>query len=145
MAVNPMMEQARVNGMNSAIKGLNQAAQDVAELNVDRVGGEATHACAPKVAEQADALLDLQLYERQVQAKKLSEMKSEKIRESSSVDAGTRAGRHPEDLRGRVATRVRRRTGDGRRRPGRHTGQSGLTQPATGARSAVSIVERRRE
>ena len=68
MAVNPMMEQARVNGMNSAIKGLNQAAQDVAELNVDRVGDEATHACAPKVAEQADALLDLQLYERQVHA-----------------------------------------------------------------------------
>ena len=68
MAVNPMMEQARVNGMNSAIKGLNQAAQDVAELNVDRVGDEATHAPATGAAEQADALLDLQLYERQVQA-----------------------------------------------------------------------------
>ena len=68
MAVNPMMEQARVNGMNSAIKGLNQAAQDVAELNVDRIGDEAAPASAPEVAEQADALLDLQLYERQVQA-----------------------------------------------------------------------------
>ena len=68
MAVNPMMEHARVSGMNSAIKGLNQAAQDVAELNVDRVGEGATDAPAPGSSERADALLDLQLYQRQVQA-----------------------------------------------------------------------------
>ena len=42
MAVNPMMEgvmSTGVQGLNSALKGLNEAAQDVAELNVARNAG----------------------------------------------------------------------------------------------------------
>lgn len=64
MAVNPMMESARVNGLNSALKGLNRAAQEVAEFNVD----PATSSSRPASADQAEALLSLKLYQREAQA-----------------------------------------------------------------------------
>ena len=75
MAVNPMMEGARVNGLNSAIKGLNQAAQDVAELNVEAVANanDATGrlpaaADSNDIDDRAEALLNLRLYQREAQA-----------------------------------------------------------------------------
>jgi len=70
MAVNPMMEGVRnagLNGMSSAIKGMKHAAQEVAELNVSASApnGSRTHA---EVEDVMDALTQLKLYERQVQA-----------------------------------------------------------------------------
>jgi hypothetical protein len=78
MAVNPMMEGARVNGLNSAIKGMNQAAQDVTELNVDREAVASSgddRARMPELSDapgdvndRAEALVSLKLYQRQTQA-----------------------------------------------------------------------------
>lgn len=79
MAVNPMMESARVNGLNSAIKGMNQTAQDVAELNVDdevvavassKDGGRRPSVIdtANDVDDRDEALVSLKLYQREVQA-----------------------------------------------------------------------------
>lgn len=77
MAVNPMMEGARV-GLNSVIKGMNQAAQDVAELNVDReavASSKDSQAQLPSLSDSpdevddgAEALVSLKLYQRQAQA-----------------------------------------------------------------------------
>ena len=72
MAVNPMMEGAMstgVNGLNSALKGLNKAAQDVAELNVAPQGVSEPEAARPKdVEDAAEALVSLKLYQREAQA-----------------------------------------------------------------------------
>ena len=72
MAVNPMMEgamSAGVNGLNSALKGLNKTAQDVAELNVARDTTSEPAAARPKdVEDAAEALVSLKLYQRQAQA-----------------------------------------------------------------------------
>ena len=72
MAVNPMMEgvmSTGVQGLNSALKGLNEAVQDVAELNVARNAGWETQAERPETAnDAAEALVSLKLYQRQVQA-----------------------------------------------------------------------------
>lgn len=77
MAVNPMMDAARLS-LNSTIKGMNQAAQDVAELNVDadvvarskdahgRSG--AGRDSASDIDERAEALVSLKLYQREAQA-----------------------------------------------------------------------------
>ena len=77
MAVNPMMDGARLS-LNSAIKGMNQAAQDVAELNVDpdvaarskdaRGDSWAGKESASDIDERAEALVSLKLYQREAQA-----------------------------------------------------------------------------
>jgi flagellar hook protein FlgE len=67
-----MMEgamSAGVNGLNSALKGLNKTAQDVAELNVARGSMSEPAAARPKdVEDAAEALVSLKLYQRQAQA-----------------------------------------------------------------------------
>ncbi len=73
MAVNPMMESvmsAGVHGMNTALKGVQAAADEIADLNMT-----AREAAAPGSAPSdddvmglVDALTSLKLYERQVQA-----------------------------------------------------------------------------
>lgn len=70
MAVNPMMESvfnAGVNGMNSAIRGVKQAAQEVAELNETGSAEDASRTYAD-IEDVTDAITRLKLYERQVQA-----------------------------------------------------------------------------
>ena len=69
MAINPMMN-AGANGIQNGMRGLRQAAQDVAELNVaheletsDKVAER-----PDRVKDSAEAVTELQLYERQVQA-----------------------------------------------------------------------------
>lgn len=78
MAVNPMMQGVRVSGLNSALKGMNQAAQDVAELNVDNDPVARTKAAvepskpaadsANAGDDRAEALVSLKLYQREAQA-----------------------------------------------------------------------------
>ena len=69
MAVNPMMN-AGVNGIQNGMRGLKQAAQDVAELNVSHEvetnDGEVQR--ADRVEDTTEAVTDMKLYERQVQA-----------------------------------------------------------------------------
>lgn len=65
MAVNPMIS-AGANGIHIGIKGLQDTAQTVAEMNVQPADGS-----APRMAEHADvaeAMIDLKVYQRQVQA-----------------------------------------------------------------------------
>ena len=60
---------AGVNGLNSALKGLNKTAQDVAELNVARDSMSEPAPARPKdVEDAAEALVSLKLYQRQAQA-----------------------------------------------------------------------------
>lgn len=73
MAVNPMMESAHssgVNGMHAAFKGLKSAAREVAALNggPDKASSEAPASDSGDVQDAADALSQLKLYQRQVQA-----------------------------------------------------------------------------
>ncbi|MEZ5560683.1 MAG: hypothetical protein R3E86_19320 [Pseudomonadales bacterium] len=72
MPVNPMMEGVRaagVNGMHAAFKGLNQAAQEIADLNVvNREATEADRGSSEDSEDMADAAVRLKLYQRQVQA-----------------------------------------------------------------------------
>ena len=68
MAVNPMMTGA--NGIQSALKGMNNAAQEIAELNVNSNDGDSSEA-APQpggLDKMSDALVSLKIYSRQVQA-----------------------------------------------------------------------------
>ena len=73
MAVNPMIESAHssgVNGMQTALKGLKSAAHEVAALNggPEKAGSEAPRSGSFGVQDAADALSQLKLYQRQVQA-----------------------------------------------------------------------------
>jgi methyl-accepting chemotaxis protein len=78
MAVNPMMDGARgatdlrsagVNGINAGMNGMAHAAQEVAELNVrEPSGGAADSKGSGRLSDSADALTDLRIYQRQVQA-----------------------------------------------------------------------------
>lgn len=74
MAVNPIMSSGRgtvdafgagVQGIRAGMRGMDQAAQEIAELNVrDRSGAE-----PPASTEDAvNALVDLKVYKRDVQA-----------------------------------------------------------------------------
>jgi len=74
MAVNPIM-QAGVNGIQMGIKGLNRAAQDIADLNLDdraktAADNEVERQNKPteQVADAAEAIVDLRVHQRQVQA-----------------------------------------------------------------------------
>jgi flagellar hook protein FlgE len=76
MAVNPIM-QAGVSGVQAGLRGLNRTAQDIAELNVDegsaKVGAGDDGVVRPdrpadKLADASDALVELKLHKRQVQA-----------------------------------------------------------------------------
>jgi flagellar hook protein FlgE len=69
MAVNPMMN-AGVSGIQNGYRGLRQAAQDVAELNLEREADASDKRAEPSrdVQDAAQAITDLKLYERQVQA-----------------------------------------------------------------------------
>ena len=73
MAINPMMESARssgVNGMHAAFKGLKSAAREVAALNggPDNTSAKAPTSNSDDVQDAVDALSQLKLYQRQVQA-----------------------------------------------------------------------------
>ncbi len=66
MAVNPML--TGVNGIQSALKGMNIAAQEIAELNIDSEDGAGTAPRPNGLDEMSEALISLKLYSRQVQA-----------------------------------------------------------------------------
>ena len=68
MAVNPMMTGA--NGIQSALKGMNDAAKEIAELNLN-VNPDDASEDAPRpggLDAMSDALVSLKIYSRQVQA-----------------------------------------------------------------------------
>jgi hypothetical protein len=74
MAVNPIMSSGRgtidafgagVQGIRAGLRGMDHAAQEIAELNVrDPSGAEPTD----RLANAAEALVDLTIYKRNVQA-----------------------------------------------------------------------------
>lgn len=75
MAVNPMMDSTRstvdarsagVNGINAGLNGMAHAAQDVAELNLNE--SSARTSSSDRLSDTASALVDLRVYQRQVQA-----------------------------------------------------------------------------
>ncbi len=66
MAVNPML--TGVNGIQSALKGMNHAAQEIAELNVDSDDGADAAPRPTSLDEMSDSLISLKIYSRQVQA-----------------------------------------------------------------------------
>jgi len=75
MAVNPMMESALgagIRGVNSGLKGLTQAAQDVAELNLrERPADRAAPTQVPSGSDldsAVQALTSLKTYSLQVEA-----------------------------------------------------------------------------
>ena len=76
MAVNPMLT-AGANGIQQGLKGLENTAQDIAELNIDAAGerreseqqgGSLPLSSTDKIDDMAQAMVDLKLYQRQVQA-----------------------------------------------------------------------------
>ena len=71
MAVNPMLTSG-ANGIQQGIKSLNSVAQEIAELNIksNPSGSEADgmRSEALSLDDIADAVVDLKLYQRQVQA-----------------------------------------------------------------------------
>ena len=66
MAVNPMLTGA--NGIQSALKGMNNVAQEIAELNVESDDGTDTAPSPRGMDEMSGALMNLKIYSRQVQA-----------------------------------------------------------------------------
>lgn len=67
MAVNPMLP-AGASGINQGVQALRDVAQEVAELNVSEPGTAAPPASTDRVAQTAELMVDLKLYQRQVQA-----------------------------------------------------------------------------
>lgn len=70
MAVNPMLSSG-ANGLQQGMRGLEQAAHEVADLNVRTPGVTDAPETSTKLdnhADVAEAMLDLKLYQRQVQA-----------------------------------------------------------------------------
>ena len=68
MAVNPMLASG-VNGIQNNMRGLEQTAQEIAELNLDQPtqdGMQGTRLDNP--ADVAEVIVDLKIYQRQVQA-----------------------------------------------------------------------------
>lgn len=78
MAVNPMMDstrglagirQAGRDGMNAGLDGMAEAAHEIASLNLgDGTGATPAGAPGKPPADAAEALVDLKVYQRQVQA-----------------------------------------------------------------------------
>jgi hypothetical protein len=74
MALNPIM-QAGVSGIQTGLKGLNRTAQDIADLNLDdranptSDGGVIRHdTSTDRLADTAEAIVDLKVHKRQVEA-----------------------------------------------------------------------------
>ena len=71
MAVNPMLNSG-ANGIQQGIKSLNSVAQEIAELNIKSNPGASEADGAPidgvALDDLASAMVDLKLYQRQVQA-----------------------------------------------------------------------------
>ena len=74
MALNPIM-QAGVNGIQTGLKGVNRAAQDIADLNLDdraipRSDGATIRRekSTDELADAAEAIVDLDVHKRQVEA-----------------------------------------------------------------------------
>lgn len=69
MAVNPMLGAGMV-GIQKGLRGVQQAAQDVAEQNLRVPAEEAQESPrrVDEVKEISEALVDMRVYERQVQA-----------------------------------------------------------------------------
>ena len=73
MAVNPIL-QSGLNGIQMGLKGMNRAAQDIADLNLDDRADTPTdidvirHPPTDRLADAADAIVDLEVHARQVQA-----------------------------------------------------------------------------
>lgn len=72
MAINPMLSTG-LGGVRSGLNGLNKAASEVAELNVDKDVPDSTRSAeeattSKDVDDTLSAITDLKVYERQVQA-----------------------------------------------------------------------------
>ncbi len=66
MAVNPMMS-AGINGIQAGIRGLDTAAQTIAEFNLaPKDGAQGTR--LDDSADVAEAMVEMKVYQRQVQA-----------------------------------------------------------------------------
>jgi len=74
MAVNPIL-QSGLNGIQTGLKGMNRAAQDIADLNLDdrsksQSDNDVIRRNAPtdRLTDAAEAIVDLKVHARQVQA-----------------------------------------------------------------------------
>lgn len=68
MAVNPMLASG-VNGIQNGMRGLERTAQDIAEFNLDDpIGQDIQGARLDNPADVAEVIIDLKVYQRQVQA-----------------------------------------------------------------------------
>jgi hypothetical protein len=73
MAVNPIL-QSGLNGIQTGLKGMNRAAQDIADLNLDDRSNTPTdndpirRPPPDRLADAVDAVVDLNVHARQVQA-----------------------------------------------------------------------------
>jgi hypothetical protein len=74
MTVNPIM-QAGLSGVQMGIKGMNRAAQDIADLNLDDRSSRAndngalrTDKSSDQLYDAAEAVVDLKVHARHVQA-----------------------------------------------------------------------------
>ena len=74
MAVNPIL-QSGLNGIQSGLKGMNRAAQDIADLNLDDRSKSASDddvvkvdASSDRLSDGVEAIVDLRVHARQVQA-----------------------------------------------------------------------------
>ncbi len=65
MAVNPMLTSAG-NSMQNGLKALDSVASEIAGMNLGAASGE--EAVSTTLQDTAEAMLDLKLYQRQVQA-----------------------------------------------------------------------------
>jgi hypothetical protein len=77
MAVNPMMDGARgavdarsagIYGINAGLNGVSHAAQEIAELNTGSPAAAGSVCGHDRPAGATDALVELRIYQRQVQA-----------------------------------------------------------------------------
>ena len=68
MAVNPMLASG-VNGIQNGMRGLEKTAQEIAEFNLDQpTQGGMEGVGLDNPAEVAEVIVDLKVYQRQVQA-----------------------------------------------------------------------------
>ncbi|HET6470499.1 MAG TPA: flagellar biosynthesis protein FlgE [Pseudomonadales bacterium] len=74
MAVPPIL-QSGLNGIQSGLKGMNRAAQDIADLNLDDRSNSASDndvvkvdASPDRLTDAVEAIVDLRVHARQVQA-----------------------------------------------------------------------------
>ena len=73
MAVNPIL-QSGLNGIQTGLKGMNRAAQDIADLNLDDRSKTPSdsdvirRAPTDRLTDATEAIVDLRVHARQVQA-----------------------------------------------------------------------------